>query len=196
MYTGLGTPSEAAALGVLATVVLALATRQLNWPMLRDSLDGAVRTTCMIVTILVSAAFMSSAMAYLHVPASIAQGIAALEVGPYSLMLLLMLFYLLLGMFLEGISILVMSLPITLPLVLAQGWDPIWFGVFLVIAIELGQVTPPVGFNLFVIQGLTGQPIARIALASAPFFLLLLLTAVIITLFPQIALFLPDLLYG
>lgn len=150
----------------------------------------------MIVTIMVAAAFMSSAMAYLHVPTSIAKLITLLDLGPYSLVALLMAFYLLLGMFLEGVSILVMSLPITLPLVIAQGWDPIWFGVFLVIAIELGQVTPPVGFNLFVMQGLTGQPITQIAIAAIPFFLLLLLSAVIVTIFPQIALLLPHLLYG
>ena len=118
-----------------------------------------------------------------------------LKLGPYGLIILLGMFYLLLGLFLEGLSILVMSLPITLPLVIAAGFDPIWFGIFLVITVELATVTPPIGFNLFVLQGLTGQPIGQVAVAALPFFFLLLSTAVIITLFPEIALWLPGQLY-
>jgi C4-dicarboxylate transporter, DctM subunit len=195
IYAGVATPSEAAALGLIATLALAVVTRQLTWPVFVESLQGAVRITCMVITILVAAAFMSSAMGYLRVPQGIAAGMAALDLGPYGLIALVGAFYLVLGLFLEGLSILVMSLPITLPLVTAAGYDPIWFGVFLVITVELAQVTPPVGFNLFVLQGLTGQPIGRVAAAAFPFFLLLLSTAVIITLFPAIALWLPGVLY-
>lgn len=195
IYTGVATPSEAAALGVFGTLSLTLATGQLSWSVFHKSLDGAIKTTCMLVTIVVAAAFMSSAMAYMHIPASIAAGITTLGLGPFGLIAILAVFYLLLGMFLEGISILVLSLPITLPLIVAQGWDPVWFGVFLVIMIELAQITPPVGLNLFVIQGLTGQPIGKIALSALPFFLLLLLCGLILTLFPEIALWLPRVLY-
>jgi C4-dicarboxylate transporter, DctM subunit len=169
--------------------------RQLSWWLLVDSLHGAVRVTCIVITILVAATFMSSAMGYLHVPQQIAQAMAALDLGPLALIAVIGAFYLLLGLFLEGPSILVMSLPITLPLIIAAGYDPIWFGVFLVGTVELAQVTPPIGFNLFVLQGLTGESIGHIALAALPFFLLLLSTAVIITLFPGIALWLPGVLY-
>ena len=123
-------------------------------------------------------------------------GIAKLNLSPYEMIATLAVFYILLGLFLEGISITVMSLPITLPLVLAAGFDPIWFGIFLVIMVELAQITPPIGFNLFIIQGLTGTPIMRVAIASAPFFILMCCAAAIITIFPQIALWLPDTLFN
>ena len=110
-------------------------------------------------------------------------------------LLMIGVFYLVLGLFMEGLSICVMSLPITLPLIIAAGYDPIWFGIFLVITVELAQVTPPVGFNLFVLQALSGKPIERVAVAAFPFFLLLASTAVILVIFPQIALWLPDILY-
>ena len=117
----------------------------------------------MVITILVAASFMSSAMGYLHVPQEIAKGIAYLDLGPVGLIILLGVFYVILGLFLDGLSIMVMTLPITLPLIGAAGFDAVWFGVFLVIMIELGLVTPPIGFNLFVLQGLTGQKMALIA---------------------------------
>ena len=123
-------------------------------------------------------------------------GIAKLNLSPYEMIATLAVFYILLGLFLEGISITVMSLPISLPLVLAAGFDPIWFGIFLVIMVELAQITPPVGFNLFIIHGLTGTPIMRVAIASAPFFILMCCAAAIITIFPQIALWLPDTLFN
>jgi TRAP-type C4-dicarboxylate transport system permease large subunit len=129
------------------------------------------------------------------VPQASAQLIAALDLGPISLILLIGAFYLVVGMFLDGLSIMVMTLPITLPLIVAAGWDPVWFGVFLVIAIELGLITPPVGFNLFVIQGMTGKPITQIARAAIPFFLLMILAALLLIAFPQIALFVPEVLF-
>jgi TRAP-type C4-dicarboxylate transport system permease large subunit len=148
----------------------------------------------MVLSILIAAAFMSSAIAFAHVPQASAQLIAALDLGPISLMLLIGAFYLVVGMFLDGLSIMVMTLPITLPLIVAAGWDPVWFGVFLVIAIELGLITP-VGFNLFVIQGMTGKPITQIARAAVPFFLLMILAALLLIAFPQIALIMPELLF-
>ena len=196
IYTGLATPSEAAALGVFASLVLIALMGQLNIKTIFGSLMGAVRITCMVVTIVVAASFMSSAMGYLHVPQGLGNAIALLDLGPYGLIALLFVFYIILGLFLEGISILVMSLPITLPLVLDAGFDPVWFGVFLVITVELAQITPPVGLNLYVLQGLTGQEIGRIAVSALPFFLLLCLAGLIITIFPQIVLWFPNYLYG
>ena len=192
IYSGIATPTEAAALSVLGALLILVVTRQFHIKTVFEALMGSVRVTCMVITIVVSANFMSTAMGYLHVPQEISSGIAYLDLGRYQLLFLLFLFYIVLGLFLEGISIMVMSLPITYPLILMHGFDPIWFGVFLVITVELAQVTPPVGLNLYVLQGLTGRSIGQVAVASIPFFLLLCLGALIITIFPQIALWLPN----
>lgn len=196
IYSGMATPSEAAAVGVAAAVLITVIMRQLSWQIFVDSLMGAIRTSCMVCIILISAAFLSTAMGYLHVPRNIAQAIGELNLSPVMLIVVLSLFYILLGLFLDGISIIVMSLPITLPLATMAGFDPVWFGVYLVIMVELAQVTPPVGFNLFVIQGLTGHPIGRVALAAMPFFFLMCLAVLILTIFPGIALWLPNVLFG
>ncbi len=196
IYSGIATPSEAAAVGVFATFVLTIITRQMSKAVFLDSLMSAVKTSCMIASILLAAAFLSTSMAYLHVPQEVALGIGKLNLNPYETIFVLAIFYILLGLFLEGISITVMSLPITLPLVLAAGFDPVWFGIFLVIMVELAQVTPPIGFNLFIIQGLTGAPIIKVAIASAPFFLLMCIAAALITFFPDIALWLPNALFN
>ncbi|HLS68773.1 MAG TPA: TRAP transporter large permease subunit [Kiloniellales bacterium] len=196
IYSGTATPSEAAAVGVAAAVFITVIMRQLNWQIFVESLMGAIRTSCMVCIILISAAFLSTAMGYLHVPRNIAQAIAELNLSPLMLIGVLSLFYILLGLFLDGISIIVMSLPITLPLATMAGFDPVWFGVYLVIMVELAQVTPPVGFNLFVIQGLTGHPIGRVALAAMPFFFLMCLAVLIITIWPGIVLWLPNVLFG
>ncbi len=194
IYSGVATPSEAAALGFATSVVLVILLGQFSWSVFVDALTGATRITCMVVTILVAAGFMSSTMAYLHVPQEIAKLMAAFNLGPVGIIVLIGVFYVVLGMFLDGLSIMVMTLPITLPIVVAAGWDPIWFGIFLVIMIELGLITPPIGFNLFVLQGITGKPIGEIARGAFPFFLLMLLAAVIIAVFPQVALWLPNVL--
>ncbi len=196
IYTGIVTPSEAAALGFTASLALAILLGQFTWRRFIDSLINTARITCMVVTILVAAAFMSSSMAYLHVPQEIAKAISLLNLGPLGLILLIGLFYVILGMFLDGLSIMVMTLPITLPLITAAGWNPVWFGVFLVVMIELGLITPPIGFNLFVLQGITGRSIGSIARSAFPFFLLMLVAALIITAFPGTALWLPAVLFG
>ncbi|WP_282604344.1 TRAP transporter large permease [Pelagibius sp. Alg239-R121] len=192
IYTGIVTPSEAAALGFAASILMVTVLGQFSWKVFLDALTGATRITCMVVTILVAASFMSSTMAYMHVPQEVAKLIAAMHLGPVGIIVLIGVFYVILGMFLDGLSIMVMTLPITLPIVVAAGWDPIWFGIFLVIMIELGLITPPIGFNLFVLQGITAKPIGQIAYSAFPFFLLMLLAAVIIAIFPQIALWLPS----
>lgn len=196
IYSGLATPSETAAIGVAATLVYAAVTMQLSWNTFISSLMAAVHTSCMIAAIMIAAAFMSTAMGFMHVPHNIATVINSLELSPYQLIFILVLFYLLLGMFLEGISMTVMSLPITLPLVIAAGFDPIWFGIFLILMAELAQITPPVGFNLFILQDLTKASITRIIVACIPFFFLMCLGVVLITVFPEIVLWLPDYLFS
>ena len=196
IYSGLATPSEAAAVGASAAILVTLVMRQMTWTIFVDSLMGAVKVSCMVCIILIAAAFLSTAMGYLHVPANIALFIGQLNLSPIELILILSIFYIVLGLFLDGISIVVMSLPITLPLIMQAGFDPIWFGVYLVIMVELGQITPPVGFNLFVLQGMTRHSIGRIALAALPFFILMCIGVVIITAFPGIALWLPDALFN
>lgn len=196
IYSGMATPSESAAIGVLVTLVLAALHGELSFDLLRSSLLGAVPTACMICTILTAAAFLSTTMGFLHIPQDVAAFIGGMGLSTGGLLVILALFYILLGLLLDGISITVMTLPITLPLVLAAGIDPIWFGVFLVIMVELGQMTPPVGFNLFILQGMSGVPILRVAAASLPFFLLMCLSVVILALIPDIALWLPRAIFG
>lgn len=196
IYTGVATPSEAAAVGVFGALVIAGVLRQLSLRLLMDTLMGAVQLSAMICSLLIAAAFLSTAMGYLHIPADVARAIGALNLSPAMLILTLTGFYIVLGLFLDGVSIIVMSLPITLPLVAAAGIDPVWFGIFLIVTVELGQVTPPVGFNLFVLQGMTGEPVGRVALYAFPFFCLMLLGIALLAMFPQIVLWLPGYLYG
>ncbi|WP_252106828.1 MULTISPECIES: TRAP transporter large permease subunit [unclassified Halomonas] len=196
IYSGIATPSEAAAVGVAATLVLLAVERQINVAMLIEAFRGTLITSIMVCSLLITATLLSTAMGYLHLPRELASWIAAQNFSPTMLLVALAIFYIALGLFLDGISITVMSLPITLPIVLLAGFDPIWFGIFLIIMIELGQITPPVGFNLFVLQSLTGESIGRVALASLPFFLLMCLAAIIISVWPELALWLPRYMTG
>lgn len=194
IYSGIATPSEAAAVGVAATLGLLTIERQLSIALLTDALKGTLISATMVCSLLVTAMLLSTAMGYLHLPRELAAWIAAQQFTPMALLMALAVFYIVLGLFLDGISITVMSLPITLPIVVLAGFDPLWFGVFLVIMVELGQITPPVGFNLFVLQGMTGESIGRIAWAAFPFFLLMCLAAAMISIWPGIVLWLPHIM--
>ena len=196
IYGGYATPSEAAALGVLSAMILAACFGELSPGMLRQSLMAAIPTSCMICALLFSAAFLSTAMGFLQIPQDAAVFVSGLDLSPFGLLLALGLFYLLLGLILDGVSVIVMTLPVALPLIVAAGLDPLWFGVFLVILVEAGQVTPPVGFNLFVIQGISGAPIMRTAKSALPFFLLMCLGAAVLAVFPEIALAPPRWIFG
>jgi C4-dicarboxylate transporter DctM subunit len=196
IYTGIATPSEAAAVGVLGAVILALTTGQVGLTFFQETLLATIRTSCMVCIILVSAAFLSTAMGYLHLPLQIGNAIAALDLGPYTMILLLSVAYLILGIFLDGVAIIVMSLPVTLPLAVGAGFDPVWFGVFLVLMVEIGLLTPPIGINLFVLQGLTSQSLMEVSRSALPFFFLMCLGTLLLVLFPDIALWLPRFLYG
>ncbi len=194
IYAGVATPTEAAALGVFGATLFAFINRQMNGRILFTCLKSAVKTNCMIMLIVMGAGFLSRVMGFLGIPAALTGAILDLHLSPYLLMLLLGGVYILLGCLLDGFSIVLMTLPIALPMVTAAGFDPIWFGIYLILMVEVSQITPPVGFNLFVIQGLTDEPITRIARYALPFFFLMLLTTVILTVFPEIALFLPRLM--
>jgi tripartite ATP-independent transporter DctM subunit len=191
MYMGYAGPSESATVGVFGALIIAALQRALNFNTIKLALLGAIKTTSMISLILSGALFLSKAMAFLGVPSAVADGISALGLGPFGLIVVLLVFYAILGTVLDGLSAIVMTLPITFPLVIAAGFDPIWFGVFLVIVVEMSQITPPVGFNLFVVQGLTGDSIGRITKASFPFFLIMAAFVVLIALVPELVTWLP-----
>jgi C4-dicarboxylate transporter DctM subunit len=192
IYTGVATATEAAAVGVIGAMVLSAAQRSLNWKTFRESLLGATRLYCMIALVLAGAAFLTLSMGYIGLPRQLAEFVASLGLSPFMLMVALTLVYVLLGCFLDGISMVVLTMGVVLPTVQAAGIDLIWFGIYLVIVVEMAQITPPVGFNLFVLQGMTGKEITWIAKATLPFFGLLVLAALLLWFFPQIALWMPS----
>ncbi len=194
IYAGWATPTEAAAVGVLGALFFAGLTRSLSFTVFREALMGAVKTSCMIMWIVCGAAFLSVAVGYLGIPRALTAWISTLGLSPYVLMLILSIMYLFMGCLLDGFSMIVMSLPIALPLVRLAGFDPLWFGIFLIIMIQLAQITPPVGFNLFVINGLTEESIGSIARSAIPFFIILLLITVLLTIFPNLVLMLPNMM--
>ncbi len=188
IYGGYATPTEAATMGVLGALLLALFTGTLTFASFMASLMGAVRTSCMIAFILAGAAFLSIAMGFTGVPRVLAGYVDAWNLTPVQLLVVLTLLYIVLGCFLDGVSMMVLTASVVLPMVTAAGIDLIWFGIFTVIVVELAQITPPVGFNLFVLQALTGRDILQVTRAAMPFFFLMLLGLVIITAFPAIVL--------
>lgn len=192
LYTGLVTPSEAAALGVTVTLIIAAATRQFNIQLLIESTLSAIKISCMIVSIVFSAGFLSSSVAYLYIPMTLVHWIATLQLSPYSVLVIVSFFFILLGMVLDGLSILVMTLSIVLPMLLQAGFDAIWFGIYFVVISEMATITPPIGINLFVIQGITNKGLGEIVASVFPFFLLMLCALVALVIFPNIALWLPQ----
>lgn len=194
IYTGVASPTDAAAVGVLLSLLLAAATGGLSRATFTESVMSATVTSCMIALILAGAAFLTVAMGFTGIPRDLAAWIGSLGLSPYALIAALTVFFIILGCFLDGISIIVLTTSIIMPMVQAAGIDLIWFGIYLVIVVEMSQITPPVGFNLFVIQGFTGENILRIAVSALPFFFLLLLAVVIITIVPETATFLPSLM--
>jgi tripartite ATP-independent transporter DctM subunit len=196
IYMGWATPTEAAALGVVGAMLIAIVSRTFSWQAFTRSLIGTVRTTCMICFLVTGAAFLSVAAGFLGIPRQLGEIVGAWGLSPYMLLVALGLFYLVLGCFFDGFSMIVMTVPITLPMATAAGFDPLWFGIFLVLMVAIAQITPPVGFNLFVIQGLTGDDIGYIAKAAFPFLLLRILAGIIFTAFPPIVMWLPGVMIG
>ena len=196
IYGGFATPTEAATVGVLGALMLAAVTRTLNWESFSASVLGAVRTSCMITFILAGAAFLSMAMGFTGLPRALANWVDTLALSPTMLLVALTLVYIVLGCFLDGVSMIVLTSSIVLPMIIQAGIDPLWFGIYVVIVVEMAQITPPVGFNLFVLQGMTGRDILQVTAASMPFFFLMILGIAIITAFPQIVTFLPGIMVG
>lgn len=188
LYSGLAGPSEAAVIGVGGALLLATLAGELDRARLTAALAAAVRTSAILGLILAGAFFLSRVVALFDIPADAAAAIGALGLPAAGLIGLLLLLYLLLGMVLDGLSAIVMTLPVTLPLAVGAGFDPLWFGIFLVIVVEMAQITPPVGFNLFVVEELTGDGLGRIARAAFPFFLITAAMVAVLLLFPGIVL--------
>ncbi len=192
IYRGWATATEAAAIGVAGALILSALTGSLNRHTFSASLMGATRTSCMIIFIYAGAAFLSVAMGYTGIPRALAMLIQEMQLSPYMLLVALTLLFVILGCFLDGISVVVLTTAVILPMVQAAGIDLIWFGIYLVLVVEMSQITPPVGFNLFVLQGLTGRNLLYIARAALPFFFLMIVAIILLTIFPGIATWLPE----
>jgi tripartite ATP-independent transporter DctM subunit len=196
LIAGWATATECAAYGVVGALALAAYSRSLTWANFNEALMGATRTSCMIMFILAGAAFLTKTMAFTGVPRELAAWVDSLGLSPYSLIACLVVVYLVLGTALDGISMIVLTAAVVMPMVQKAGFDLIWFGIFVILLVEIAEVTPPVGFNLFVLQNMTGKDSNLIALAAVPFFFCLVLCIALVTVFPQIVTFLPDLVMG
>ena len=192
MYTGIATATEAAAFGVIGSLLLALLQGSLSWSTFTESLMGATCTSAMIALILAGAAFLSLAMGFTGLPRALADMIASLDLSRFELLMVLLVFYIILGCFLDGISSVVLTMAVVEPMIREAGIDLIWFGIFIVVVVEMAQITPPIGFNLFVMQGITDHEMNFIAKAAIPMFLIMVLMVFVLIWFPEIATFLPD----
>jgi len=192
IYVGVATATEAASLGVVGALILSFFQKSLNKESFKLSLLGATKTSCMITFILAGSSFLALAMGFTGLPRNLAIWIQEMSLSPYVLIFVLTLFYIILGMFLDGISAVVLTMAIIEPMIRQAGFDMIWFGIFLVIVVEMAQITPPVGFNLFVLQGMANKDIGFIAKSAFPLFLLMIFAVFVIIVFPEIALWLPN----
>lgn len=192
MYLGYATATEAAAFGVIGGLILAASQGSLSWSTFVESLMGATRTSAMIALILAGAAFLSLTMGFTGLPRGLADLIAQLELTRFELLMVLLVFYIVLGMFLDGISSVVLTMAVVEPMVRDAGIDLIWFGIFIVVVVEMAQITPPIGFNLFVLQGMTDHEMSFIARAAIPMFLIMVVMVFVLIMFPEIATWLPE----
>ena len=192
IYTGIATATEAASLGVVGALILSYFQKSLTLKTFKSSLLGATKTSCMIAFILAGSTFLSLAMGFTGLPRNLALWIQNMDLSPYVLIFVLMIFYIILGMFLDGISAVVLTMAIIEPMIRQAGFDMIWFGIFLVIVVEMAQITPPVGFNLFVLQGMAKKDMGYIARSAFPLFLLMVLAVMLVVIFPEIALWMPE----
>lgn len=192
IYAGMATATEAAGVGVIGALLIALLQGDLSWRVFKETIMGATRMYCMIALILAGAQFLTLTMGYIGLPNALAQWIASLGLSQFSLILVLLVFFIMMGCFLDGISLVVLTMGVLLPTVQAAGIDLIWFGIFLIFVIEMAQITPPVGFNLFVLSGMSGKELTYVARVALPMFLLMIVAVFIIYYFPQIVLWLPQ----
>ena len=192
IYTGIATATEAAAVGVVGSLILSATQKSLDWKTFKESLLGGTRLYCMIALILSGAAFLTLAMGYIGLPRHLAEWIGTLGLAQWQLLIALAVFYIVLGCFLDGISMVVLTIGVVMPTVVKAGIDPLWFGIFVVLVVEMAQITPPVGFNLFVLQGMTGREIGFISRVTFPFFACMIGAVVLVTVFPAIVTLLPQ----
>ncbi len=192
IYSGMATATEAAAVGVVGALVIATLQGDMSLKVFKESLMGATRMFCMIALILAGAQFLTLAMGYIGLPNALAQWIASLGLSQFGLIMVLMVFFIVMGCFLDGISLVVLTMGVLLPTVEAAGIDLIWFGIFLIFVIEMAQITPPVGFNLFVLSGMAKKELSYIAKVSIPMFLLMIIAVFLIYYFPGIVMWLPQ----
>ncbi|MES2687155.1 MAG: TRAP transporter large permease subunit [Pseudomonadota bacterium] len=192
IYTGIATATEAAAVGVVGSLIISAVQGSMNWVTFRDALMGATRLYCMIALILAGAAFLTLSMGYIGLPRHLAEWIGSLGLSQGQLILALTFFFILLGCFLDGISMVVLTMGVLMPTIQKAGIDPIWFGIFIVLVVEMAQITPPVGFNLFVLQGMTGRELTWIAKVTLPMFFLMCLAIALVYVFPGIVTWLPE----
>jgi C4-dicarboxylate transporter, DctM subunit len=192
IYVGIATATEAAALGVVGALALSAVQGSMNWSTFSESLMGATRLYCMIALILAGAAFLTLAMGYIGLPRHLAEWFGGMGLSPFWLLFGLMIFYIVLGCFLDGISMVVLTMGVILPTIQKAGIDPVWFGIFIVLVVEMAQITPPVGFNLFVLQGMTKREITYIAKVAMPFFWLMMVAVLLVYFFPGIITWLPS----
>ncbi|MBV6657503.1 MAG: TRAP transporter large permease [Devosiaceae bacterium] len=196
IYAGIATPTEAAAFGVVAALFLAAVLRRLSWPILREAIQGTMRTTAMVVAIVLSAFVLNFVIGFLGISQDIANAVISLDLSPTQLMLAIVVFYLILGCFLEGFSIILITVPVVVPVVVQLGYDPIWFGIVVTLLLEAALITPPIGVNLYVVQGVRGTgSIMDVIVGSAPFVILMFLMILALMAFPQLALWLPSVVF-
>jgi tripartite ATP-independent transporter DctM subunit len=197
IYAGVATPTEAASLGVMAALILAAYERQLTLKMLRAVAEGTMRTTAMIMLIIMAAQFLNFVLAAIGVTDGLAKLIEGLGLGKYGTMILIVIFYLILGCFMETISMMILTTPFIAPIVFGLGWDPIWWGVVLTILIEAALITPPVGLNLYVVQGMRQRgSINDVIRGAAPFLIGMIVLIALLMIWPDIALWLPRYFMG
>jgi tripartite ATP-independent transporter DctM subunit len=197
IWLGYATPTEAAAVGATAAMLFAAVARRLTWAVFRDSVTGTVRTTCMVLFIIVGAQILCYGLVRRGVSRALTAWVVGMDLSRWLLFAIIVLLYIFLGCIIDGVSMMVLTIPILYPIVIAAGFDPIWFGIVLVIMIELGAITPPVGLNMFVIQGLSGgRPLSEIVWGSLPFGVLMLVEIVVISVFPGLVTWLPSRLVG
>jgi len=192
IYVGIATATEAAALGVVGALVLSAVQGSLTWKVFVTSVMGATRLYCMIAFILAGASFLTLSMGYIGLPRRLAEFITGLGLSQLGLLFWLMVFYIILGCFLDGISMVVLTMGVILPTIVKAQIDLVWFGIFIVLVVEMAQVTPPVGFNLFVLQGMTKRDITWIARVAFPFFLLMVAAVALLYFFPGLVSWLPN----
>ncbi|MBU2532238.1 MAG: TRAP transporter large permease, partial [Alphaproteobacteria bacterium] len=197
IYAGIATPTEAASVGVVFALMLAAWTRTLSFSMLREAFEGTMRTTAMIMLIILAAVFLNFILGFIGITQALLGFIEDLGLTPLQTMIIIVIFYLILGMFMETLSMLLTTVPIVFPIITSLGYDPVWFGILITVLMEAGLITPPIGVNLYVVQGIRkeGGHFNDVAIGAAPFVLMMILLVALLIAYPEIALYLPTLVY-